>query len=47
MNRKKDTKMTLRLCQEDKSFLTKEARKNKMTLSRYVREVVTNTYKND
>jgi predicted HicB family RNase H-like nuclease len=46
MNRKKDTKMTLRLCQEDKSFLTKEAMKNKMSLSHYVRNVVANSYPN-
>jgi len=42
--RKKDEKLTLRLRQEDKSFLSKQAKKHKMSLSRYVRTVVTNTF---
>ena len=42
--RKKDNSITLRLRQEDKSFLSKQAKKHKMSLSRYVREVVTNSY---
>lgn len=44
--RKKDEKLTLRLSQEDKRFLNKQARRNKMSLSRYVRNVVTNSYPN-
>ena len=42
--RKKDEKLTLRLRQEDKSFLSKQAKKHKMSLSKYVREIVTNSY---
>jgi len=42
--RKKDNSIILRLRQEDKSFLSKQAKKHKMSLSRYVRTVVTNTF---
>ena len=44
--RKKDNSITLRLRQEDKSFLSKQAKKHKMSLSKYVREIVTNSYPN-
>ena len=44
MSRKKDEKLTLRLSQEDKRFLSKEARKHKISVSRYVRNIVTNSY---
>lgn len=44
MSRNKDEKLTLRLSQEDKRFLSKEARKHKMSVSRYVRNIVTNSY---
>lgn len=43
MNRKKDNKLTLRLSAEDKRFLQRQAKKNKMSVSRLVREVITQT----
>lgn len=42
--RKKDEKLTLRLSQEDKRFLSKQAKAHNLSLSRYVRNVVTNSY---
>lgn len=41
--RKKDNKLTLRLSAEDKRFLQRQAKKNKMSVSRLVREVISQT----
>lgn len=43
----KNKSISLRLNDKDKKFLKQQAKAHNLSLSRYVREVVTNTYKND
>ena len=43
----KNKSISLRLNDKDKEFLKQQAKAHNLSLSRYVREVVTNTYKND
>ena len=42
----KNNRISLRLNDKDKEFLKKQAKKHKMSLSKYVREIVTNSYPN-
>ena len=41
----KNNRISLRLNDKDKDFLKKQAKQHRMSLSKYVRTVVTNTYK--
>lgn len=43
----KNNRISLRLNDKDKEFLKQQAKAHNLSLSRYVREVVTNTYKNE
>jgi predicted DNA binding CopG/RHH family protein len=43
----KNKSISLRLNDDDKEFLKQQAKAHNLSLSRYVREVVTNTYKNE
>lgn len=43
----KNNRISLRLNDKDKEFLKQQAKQHRMSLSKYVRTVVTNTYKND
>ena len=41
----KNKSISLRLNDDDKEFLKQQAKQHRMSLSKYVRTVVTNTYK--
>ena len=43
----KNNRISLRLNDKDKEFLKLQAKQHRMSLSKYVRTVVTNTYKNE
>jgi predicted DNA binding CopG/RHH family protein len=43
----KNKSISLRLNDDNKEFLKQQAKAHNLSLSRYVREVVTNTYKNE
>ena len=40
----KNNRISLRLNDKDKEFLKQQAKQHKMSLSKYVREIVTNSY---